>query len=61
MPDTNEGGVLLLFLDEEHFNSNVQLRRTARHDVSVAKEFQDEETQSFQQQEKIRLQHLRER
>lgn len=46
---------------EEHFNSNVQLRRTARHDVGVAKEFQDKETLTFQQEERVRLHKLRER
>ncbi len=48
-------------VDEDHFNSNVQLRRTARHDVGVAKKFQDTEDQLFKQEEKARRQQLRER
>ncbi len=48
-------------VDEDHFNSNVQLRRTARHDVGVAKEIQDQETESFRQEETVRIEQLRER
>jgi len=38
--------------DEDHFNANVQLRRTARHDSSVATVLQKEENQIYQEEVK---------
>jgi len=46
---------------EEHFNSNVQLRRTARHDVKYAQEAQRQEVHAFRLKESQRQQSLRER
>ena len=46
---------------EDHFNANVQLRRTARHDVNIAKSIQDRENESFQKEESARRQELRAR
>lgn len=38
--------------DEDHFNSNVQLRRTARYDSSVATVLQKEENKLFEEETK---------
>ncbi|XP_065890069.1 coiled-coil domain-containing protein 50-like isoform X2 [Dysidea avara] len=43
---------------EDHFNANVQLRRTARHDSSVATVLQKEENQIYQ--EEIKQKRLKE-
>ena len=48
----------LIYIVEDHFNSNVQLRRTARHDVSVAKTIQDSEDHLFHQEERERRHQL---
>ena len=47
--------------DEDHFNSNVQLRRTARHDVGVAKQLQEQEVHSYRQEEFKRRDELKRR
>ena len=53
-------GILFLILaDEDHFNANVQLRRTARHDVGVAQKLQDEEVEAFRKEETKRKQEMR--
>ena len=49
---------VLSHLDEEHFNSNVQLRRTAMEDTKMAKKYQMEELGQFKRQESIRQQQL---
>ena len=46
---------------EDHFNSNVQLRRTARTDVGVAKELQEEEVQLYREVESGRRDEMRKR
>ena len=51
----------LYFTDEEHFNSNVQLRRTARHDVGVAQKLQEEEVQVFRKEEAKRKQEMKQK
>lgn len=43
--------------DEDHFNTNVQLRRTARYDSGVATVLQKEENQIYQ--EKMRQKQLK--
>ena len=48
-------------VDEGHFNANVQERRTARHDVSVAKDMQKEEILDYRQQQSQRREELRQR
>ena len=45
--------------DEEHFDANVQSRRTAMKDAQVAKSFQASEMNSFKQEEGIRREQLR--
>ncbi len=44
--------------DEDHFNSNVQLRRTAMEDTKMAKKYQMDELGEFKKQEGIRQQQL---
>ena len=46
---------------EEHFNANVQLRRTSAKDVKIAQQAQKEEVQEFRQKERQRLASLKER
>ena len=43
---------------EDHFNSNVQLRRTARVDVGVAKDLQKAEVERFKGEESVRRREL---
>jgi hypothetical protein len=43
---------------EEHFDANVQLRRTAMHDARMAKSFQNDELAVFQEEETKRKQQL---
>ena len=50
---------ILLHADEEHFDANVQSRRTAMKDAQVAKSFQASEMNSFKQEEGIRREQLR--
>ena len=51
----------LLLAVEDHFNANVQLRRTARHDVGVAQKLQDEEVEVFHKEEAKRKQEMRQK
>ncbi len=51
----------LLLADEDHFNSNVQLRRTARHDVGIAQKLQDEEVEVYQREDAKRKQEMRQK
>ena len=46
---------------EDHFNANVQLRRTSAKDVKIAQQAQKEEVQEFRLKERQRLASLKER
>ena len=50
---------VLLLTVEDHFNANVQLRRTARHDVGVAQKLQDEEVEAFRKEDAKRKQEMK--
>ena len=41
---------MVFLTDDDHFNANVQLRRTARYDSSVATVLQKEENKRFQEE-----------
>ena len=49
------------FTVEDHFNANVQLRRTARHDVGVAQKLQDEEVETYRKEEAKRKQEMKQK
>ena len=53
--------VVLLLTDEDHFNANVQNRRTARHDVGVAQKLQEQEVEVFRKEEAERKQQMKQK